>query len=284
MKIITTPEAMRAWSEAQRRHPDIRIGFAPTMGALHEGHLCLVRAAVHENDVAVASIFVNPTQFAPNEDFDEYPRPFDDDLAKLEAEKVEVVYAPTAADMYSEGYATYVTVEGVSNGLCGASRPHFFRGVATVVSKLFNAVKPHRAYFGQKDAQQCAVIERMVRDLDMGIEIVTLPTVREPDGLAMSSRNKYLNAEDREKALCLSKALFHAETLLRNGERNPDVLISVVRDMMQDVTIDYVELVDSATMAPVDTVAGPVTLAAAIVLPTARLIDNVRFDPGAQQT
>jgi len=170
-------------------------------------------------------------------------------------------------------------VEQVSQGLCGGSRPHFFRGVATVVTKLFNAVKPHRAYFGQKDAQQCAVIKRMVRDLDMGIEIVEMPIVREPDGLAMSSRNVYLTAEDRKRALCLSRALFDAEKKLRNGERDGGVLVQGVRDAMRNVEIDYVALVDAETMQPIREPIRPVVLAVAAFLPTARLIDNIKFDP-----
>jgi pantoate--beta-alanine ligase len=279
MKIIQTPKEMRAWSEEQRRH-EKTIGFVPTMGALHEGHISLVRAAVRDNDVAVASIFVNPTQFAPTEDFDQYPRPFDDDLAKLKNENVAAVYAPTAADMYTQNYATYVMVEKVSEGLCGGSRPHFFRGVATVVTKLFNAVKPHRAYFGQKDAQQCAVIKRMTRDLDMGIEIVEMPIVREPDGLAMSSRNQYLSEADRRKALCLSRALFQAEDMFCAGERNAQAIKDAVCNTMSDVIIDYVALVDAETMAPVDVIERPVTLAVAALLSTARLIDNIKFDPG----
>jgi len=282
VKIIQSPEEMRAWSDEQRRR-NRTIGFVPTMGALHEGHLSLVRAAVNGNDAGVASIFVNPTQFAPTEDFDQYPRPFEDDLAKLGAEKVEVVYAPDAAGMYPDAFSTYVLVEKVSQGLCAGSRPHFFRGVATVVAKLFNAVKPHRAYFGQKDAQQCAVIKRMTRDLDMGVEIVEMPIVREPDGLAMSSRNQYLTEEDRRKALCLSRALFLAEEMLKNGERNAQVIISAVRNAMRDVTIDYVALVDAETMAPLETVTRPATLAVAALLPTARLIDNIKFDPGARK-
>lgn len=280
MKVIRTPQAMRDWSEAQRALGHT-IGFAPTMGALHEGHLSLVRAAVRENDLGVASIFVNPAQFAPDEDFNQYPRTFDLDLEKIGAEGVETVYAPTGADMYPEGYATYVLVEDVSNGLCGASRPHFFRGVATVVAKLFNAVRPHRAYFGQKDAQQFAVIRRMALDLDMGIEVIEMPTVREADGLAMSSRNQYLDAEDRQRALCLSRALFEAQTRLEEGEREASVLIEQVRAHMAEVEIDYVALVDAFTMQPVERVERPVVLAVAAYLPTARLIDNIKFDPNA---
>ena len=283
MKIIQTSKEMRAWSEEQRQH-EKTIGFVPTMGALHAGHISLVRAAVRDNDVTVASIFVNPTQFAPTEDFDQYPRPFDDDLEKLKRENVAAVYVPTACDMYTENYATYVLVEKVSEGLCGGSRPHFFRGVATVVTKLFNAVKPHRAYFGQKDAQQCAVIKRMARDLDMGIEIVEMPIVRESDGLAMSSRNQYLSEEDRRNALCISRALFEAESMLRAGERSAKTIKDAVRSAMSDVTIDYVALVDSDTMAPVEAVERPVTLAVAALLPTARLIDNIKFDPGMRKT
>ena len=278
MKTLERPEDMRAWSDAQRAL-NKTIGFVPTMGALHAGHLSLADAAVQENDLAVASIFVNPTQFAPHEDFNKYPRPFEADMTKLEAAGVAAVYAPTPPDMYPEGYATYVNVEQVSEGLCGGSRPHFFRGVATVVTKLFNAVKPHRAYFGQKDAQQCAVIKRMTRDLDMGIDIIEMPIVREPDGLAMSSRNAYLGAEDRKRALCLSRALFEAEARLRQGERRAATLLQGVRDAMREVDIDYVALVDAETMRPVQEVTGPVLLAVAAQLPTARLIDNIKFDP-----
>lgn len=283
MKMIVRPAEMRAWADTQRAL-NKTIGFVPTMGALHAGHLSLAAAAVGDNDLGVASIFVNPAQFAPHEDFNRYPRPVDEDMAKLEAAGVGAVYAPTAADMYPEDYATYVNVERVSEGLCGGSRPHFFRGVATVVTKLFNAVKPHRAYFGQKDAQQCAVIRRMVRDLDMGIEIVEMPIVREADGLAMSSRNAYLGEEDRKRARCLSRALFEAGERLRQGERNADALVQGVRDAMHEVRIDYVSLVDAETMQPVHEVAGPVLLAVAAVLPTARLIDNIKFDPAGVKT
>lgn len=278
MKVLNCPEEMRAWSDAQRgRHKT--IGFVPTMGALHAGHLSLAEAAVRENDIAVASVFVNPTQFAPHEDFNRYPRPFEADLAKLEGAGVEAVYAPSPAGMYPEDYSTYVIVEQVSEGLCGGSRPHFFRGVATVVTKLFNAVKPHRAYFGQKDAQQCAVIKRMARDLDMGVEIVEMPIVREPDGLAMSSRNVYLTEEDRKRALCLSRSLFEAEARLRDGERDVDSIVRGVRDGMEGVEIDYVALVDAETMRPVREITRPILLAVAAQLPTARLIDNIKFDP-----
>jgi pantoate--beta-alanine ligase len=276
MIILETASAMRAWSAEQRR-AGRSIGFAPTMGGLHEGHASLMRAAANDNDVAVASIFVNPAQFAPHEDFDRYPRTFQEDCRMSEACGIDVIYAPEKDRVYPPGYATYVTVEGMSHRLCGVSRPHFFRGVATVVTKLFNVVMPDRAYFGQKDAQQCALIRRMTRDLEFGIEIVELPTVREPDGLAMSSRNRYLNAEERGRALCLSRGLFEAEELMKAGERDPQKIVETVRAVMSDVKIDYVELVDSDTLQPVERVAGTVLLAVAAFVGPARLIDNIKF-------
>ncbi len=278
MIILDNAADMRAWCREQRRAGKT-IGFVPTMGALHEGHLSLMRAAARENGVAVASIFVNPTQFAPHEDFNQYPRTFDQDVAMCEAAGVVAVYAPTAKTMYAEDYSTFVTVGGVSEGLCGGSRPHFFRGVATVVTKLFNAVESDRAYFGQKDAQQCAVIKRMVRDLDMAVEIVEMPIVREADGLAMSSRNRYLSAEERVRALCLSRSLFAALEMMRGGERDTAVVKAAVREGMCGVKTDYVELVDAETMRPVERVERPVLLAVAAVLESARLIDNIKYDP-----
>ena len=278
MIILDNAADMRAWCREQRRTGKT-LGFVPTMGALHEGHLSLMRAAAQDNDLAVASIFVNPAQFAPHEDFNKYPRTFDQDVAMCASAGVVAVYAPTAKTMYTEDYSTFVTVGGVSEGLCGGSRPHFFRGVATVVTKLFNAVEADRAYFGQKDAQQCAVIKRMVRDLDMAVEIVEMPIVREADGLAMSSRNRYLSAEERARALCLSQSLFAALDMLRGGERDAESVKAAVRGGMRGVKIDYVELVDAETMRPVERVEGPVLLAVAALLENARLIDNVKFDP-----
>lgn len=276
MKIIESPDDMRAWSFEQRC-AGRTIGFVPTMGALHEGHASLMRAAARGNDAAVASIFVNPAQFAPHEDFNRYPRTFDADCRLSEETGMQVVYAPTAASMYPEGYATYVNIERVSQGLCGKSRPVFFRGVATVVTKLFNAVLPHRAYFGQKDAQQCAVIKRMVRDFDMGIEIVEMPIVRERDGLAMSSRNVYLNEEERKRGLCLSRSLSHARHLLESGERDPKKIVDVVRAGMSEVEIDYIELVDGDDFQPVERISGTVVLAVAAFVGKTRLIDNIKF-------
>ena len=276
MTIIHTAEEMRAWSREQRRTGK-SIGFIPTMGALHEGHASLLRASVDRDDVTVLSIFVNPTQFAPGEDFGKYPRTFEEDCRIAEATGVQAVYAPNAADMYPAGYATYVEVERLTERLCGAVRPAHFRGVATVVTKLFNAVLPDRAYFGQKDAQQAAVIRRMTRDLDFGIEIVELPTVRESDGLAMSSRNAYLSPEERQRALCISGALFKAQAMLEAGERDPKRVIETVRENLSEIAIDYVELVDAEEMTPVTTIEGTVLLAVAAKVGGTRLIDNIKF-------
>lgn len=281
MIVIESAAEMRAWSWARKKDGKT-IGFVPTMGALHEGHLSLMRVAVRNNDVVVASIFVNPTQFAPTEDFNTYPRTFEADKAKCEACGVHAVYAPRASGMYPQGYATYVNVERITDRLCGKSRPHFFRGVATVVTKLFNAVLPDRAYFGQKDAQQCAVIRRMVRDLDFGIEIVERPTVREEDGLAMSSRNAYLSAEDRAKALALSKALEAAKDLVVSGERDPMRIIAAVRNRLDTIDIDYVELVDAEEITPLDKVEGNVLLAIAAWVGGTRLIDNIKLEVSRQ--
>lgn len=282
MIILETPKEMRAWSVAQKC-AGRSIGFVPTMGALHEGHASLLRAAVMRDDVAVLSIFVNPTQFAPHEDFGKYPRTWEDDLAMAREIGVEAVYAPTAPAMYPPGYSTYIEVEVITEGLCSRTRPHFFRGVATVVTKLFTAVLPDHAYFGQKDAQQCAVIKRMAQDLDLGVEIVEMPIVREADGLAMSSRNRYLSAEERQRALCLSRSLETAEAALKAGERRANELILLVREGMAGVGIDYVELVDAATMQPLSTVDRPILLAVAAQVGPARLIDNLKFNPESTQ-
>ncbi len=278
MEVFRTAEEMRAWSLRQKCAGKT-VGFVPTMGALHEGHLSLMRAAAAETDVPVASIFVNPTQFAPHEDFDAYPRNFEEDSGMCEEVGTHVIYAPRASGMYPEGYATYVAVEGLSEGLCSRTRPHFFRGVATVVTKLFCAVQPDKAYFGQKDAQQCAIITRMARDLDLGVEIVEMPIIREPDGLAMSSRNKYLTADEREPALCLSRSLFQAQAMLEAGERSVETIVAAVREGMSPVDIDYIELVDAGTIQPVERIDRPILLAVAAQMGQARLIDNMKFTP-----
>lgn len=276
MRIIRDKKTMRQIA-IQEKAAGCSIGFVPTMGALHEGHASLVRAAVARDDVSVVSIFVNPTQFAPHEDLKKYPRPFYEDCELLDSLGVNLVYAPEADSMYPEGYATYVTVEGVTEGLCSGTRPHFFRGVATVVTKLFTTVLPDRAYFGQKDAQQCAVIKRMALDLDLGVEIVEMPIVRERDGLAMSSRNRYLSADERKEALRISAALFHAQSMLEVGERNSAAIIEAARAGIAPLAIDYVALVDAKTMRPLETVSGEILLAVAVNMGSARLIDNIKF-------
>ena len=278
MIIFDTPESMRDWSLAQRA-AGRSVGFVPTMGALHEGHGSLMKIAVERDDITVLSIFVNPTQFTPHEDLDQYPRTLETDLAMAQEIGIDAIYAPKPSTMYPDGYSTYVEVEGLSNGLCSRTRPHFFRGVATVVTKLFCAVMPHNAYFGQKDAQQCAIITRMARDLDLGVNVVECPLIREDDGLAMSSRNRYLNDAERQQGLCLSQSLFTALELLQSGERNVDAIINHVKNGMAQVHIDYIELVDALTMEPVTTIDKPIVLAVAAKIGETRLIDNIKFDP-----
>jgi pantoate--beta-alanine ligase len=268
---------MRAWTEKQRRAGKT-IGLVPTMGALHEGHASLMRAAVRDNDVAVLSIFVNPTQFGPNEDYEEYPRTFEADCRLAADIGIAALYAPDARTMYPDKYATFVEVERLTQGLCGRSRPTHFRGVTTVVTKLFNAVRPDRAYFGQKDAQQCAVIRRMTRDLDFGIEIVELPIVRKPDGLAISSRNRHLTPEEHQRALALSRALLAGHALLEAGERDPQKVIEAAQAALSGLDVDYVELVQADEMQPVGRVAGKVLLAAAVRMGATRLIDNIKYE------
>lgn len=277
MKILRTADEMRAWSREQRA-AGRTIGLVPTMGALHAGHRALIEASSAREDVTVVSVFVNPAQFAPHEDFDKYPRAFEADCALIAEAGGDAVYAPDARVMYPKGYATYVEVTGLQDGLCGKTRPHFFRGVATVVTKLFNAVRPDRAYFGLKDGQQAVIIERMARDLDFGIEIVKVPTVREADGLAMSSRNTYLSAEERARGLSLSRALFHGLGMMEAGETNAARIVDEVRAELGDVQVDYVELVDAVDLRPVTRVERPVMLAVAAFVGATRLIDNVRFE------
>jgi pantoate--beta-alanine ligase len=276
MLVIESIADMRQWSEWQRRRRQ-RIVLVPTMGFLHEGHLCLVRAARLRGDLVVASIFVNPAQFGPGEDFTSYPRDFERDRGMLEAEKVDVLFHPSTAEIYPAGAQTFVEVEKLSAPLCGAARPGHFRGVATVVAKLFNIVQPHMAIFGEKDYQQLQVIRRMVRDLGMGVEIVGHPIVREPDGLAMSSRNLYLNGAERQAALCLSRALCKAERLVRRGEVSAAAIVKRVLAEINNqplATVDYVEICDAETLGVVDEVRQPVLLALAVRIGKARLIDN----------
>lgn len=281
MKVIKTVKALREIirDEKLKGHT---VGFVPTMGYLHEGHMSLVRAARKDNDFVVASIFVNPTQFGENEDLEAYPKDLEGDQNKLEKEKTDILFYPSVEEMYPNGYATYVDVEGdMTNVLCGSSRPGHFRGVATIVSKLFHMVAPDRAYFGQKDAQQVSVIERMVRDLNMDVEIVPCPIFREEDGLAMSSRNTYLSKNQRQDALVLSKALFEAQDRILAGERNSKKIIEGMIDKINGVDyaiIDYVEIVDAITLNRIETIEGDVLMAVAVKIGQPRLIDNLRLE------
>jgi len=276
--VIETPTEMAAWSEAQRLDRK-RIAFVPTMGFLHEGHQALLREGRGKADVLVMSLFVNPTQFGPNEDLSRYPRDMQGDLAKAAAEGTNVVFAPSAEHMYPPGAQTYIDVEKMSQGLCGDRRPGHFKGVATVVAKLFNIVRPHVAIFGEKDYQQLAVIRRMVADLDMGIEIVGFPTVREPDGLAKSSRNTYLSAPERVRALALSKGLSAAVALRRAGETNAVTLRAAAYTQLsgQVDRLEYLEVRDAATLALVEQATAPAVILVAAHVGRTRLIDNMRL-------
>jgi pantoate--beta-alanine ligase len=276
MLVIEDIAAMRRWSEAERRQSR-RIVFVPTMGFLHEGHLCLARDAKKRGDRAVVSIFVNPTQFSPGEDFDAYPRDFGRDRDLLEREEIDVLFYPSVEEMYPEGGQTHVEVERLSVPLCGAARPGHFRGVATVVAKLFNIVQPHAAIFGEKDYQQLQVIRRMARDLSMDIEIIGHPIVREADGLAISSRNFYLTPAERRAATSLSRSLFQAERQFQGGETSARAIVeSVMAELVKEplADIEYVRMCDPATLADIDQVRGPAVLALAVRIGRARLIDN----------
>jgi len=278
MELLRTPGAMRAWADA-RRLDGARIGLVPTMGYLHEGHVSLVRIARERGCGAVAAtIFVNPAQFGPGEDYGKYPRDEARDLAMLSEAGTSAVYLPGVKEMYPEGYQTHVEVTGASQGLCGASRPGHFRGVATVVAKLFLAAKPHVAVFGEKDFQQLAVIRAMARDLDFGIEIVGAPIVREPDGLAMSSRNAYLKGDDRVAARCLSRGLFRAKALFDGGERDSGKLVAAAREEIAGeplAKLDYAEGRAPETLSPATGRVDAITILVAAKVGPARLIDNI---------
>jgi pantoate--beta-alanine ligase len=276
MQIIETVSAMRDWSERERRSGR-RIALVPTMGFLHEGHLSLVRDAKKRADQVVVSIFVNPTQFGPEEDFAAYPRDFERDCGLLEQEQIDIVFHPALGAMYPDGAETYVEVEKLSLSLCGAMRPGHFRGVATAVAKLFNIVRPHVAIFGEKDYQQLQVIRRMVRDLSMEVEIVGHPIVREPDGLAMSSRNAYLTPDERRAAVCLSRSLCMAQRSVHSGETSAQSLLLLVRaELAQEplANLEYVKLCDPESLMDVETIDRSALLALAVRFGRARLIDN----------
>jgi pantoate--beta-alanine ligase len=286
VKVIETVDQMRAACRALKRDGK-RLGFVPTMGALHDGHLSLVRAARRQCQAVAVSIFVNPTQFGPNEDFGKYPRAFDRDRQMLETEKVDLLFAPKVEEMYPPGAKTFVHVEEMSKKLCGRSRPGHFRGVTTVVSKLFHAVEPDVAFFGQKDAAQCAILRRMVRDLDMDVQIVVCPIVREQDGLALSSRNAYLDPKQRQQATVLHRALMRVQLLADKGERSSERLIAAAREVFAqepDVRVDYVEIVDNDTLEPVPAVSRGALVAVAAFVGTTRLIDNIVLSASGQAT
>jgi pantoate--beta-alanine ligase len=277
LKICKTIHEMRAESRAIRGAGK-RLGFVPTMGALHDGHLSLVRAARSSSDLVAASIFVNPTQFGANEDLAKYPRSFERDRELLQGERVELLFAPSVEEMYPAGAVTWVTVEGLSDKLDGRSRPGHFRGVTTVVAKLFHVVQPDAAFFGQKDAAQVAIIRRMVRDLNLPVEIVVCPIVRAADGLAMSSRNAYLDPDERKRALVLQRSLLRAEHLAETGERNAARLVAAGReeiDKESSVRLDYFEIVNPDTLDPLEDISGGGLVAVAAVVGGTRLIDNI---------
>jgi pantoate--beta-alanine ligase len=277
MKICKTIEEMRAACRAARRGGK-RLGFVPTMGALHEGHLSLVRAAKASCEVVAASIFVNPTQFGATEDLAKYPRTFERDRELLEREGVELVFAPSVEEMYPAGATTWVTVEGLSDRLDGRSRPGHFRGVTTVVAKLFHIVEPDAAFFGQKDAAQVAIVRRMVRDLNFPVGIVACPIVREADGLAMSSRNAYLDLAQRKQALVLHRALMRVKKLWESGEGCAENLIAAGREEVareESVRLDYFEIVDAEDLCRVEKVGSGALVAVAGFVGTTRLIDNI---------
>ncbi len=268
---------MRDSCAASRRGQG-QIGLVPTMGALHEGHLSLVRAAKAQCAVVAVSIFVNPTQFGPNEDFTKYPRSFGHDCQLLENEGVDLLFAPPVEEMYPGGAVTWVAVEELSDRLCGRSRPGHFRGVTTVVAKLFHIVEPDVAFFGQKDAAQVAIIRRMVRDLNFPVEIIACPIIREPDGLAMSSRNSYLDPQQRKAALVLSRSLMRVRSRFESGERGAVELVESGRRAFAEepsVRLDYLEVAHPETLVPLPNVTGPALVAVAAFVGTTRLIDNI---------
>ena len=278
MQKVTSVSEMQRVAEAYRIEGK-RIGLAPTMGALHDGHLSLIKQAAEKADVVVVSIFVNPTQFGPSEDFAKYPRDLERDLELCEQAGADVVFAPSVEEIYPKGYSTFITEEFVAKPLEGASRPTHFRGVTTVVAKLFTIVRPHVAVFGQKDAQQVAVLQKMVDDLHLGVEIAVAPTLREPEGLAMSSRNRYLSNTQRQEALAIYEALRFATEMVEKGERRPDRLIAEATHILSQkrrVRVIYIAVVDRRTMEPMrEVVPGRSLLAIAAWVDEVRLIDNV---------
>ncbi|MEW6725074.1 MAG: pantoate--beta-alanine ligase [Bacillota bacterium] len=280
MQILKTKDEVRR-AVRQARREGKTVGFVPTMGYLHEGHLALMRKAGEDNDLVVVSIFVNPTQFGPNEDYASYPRDLARDAELAASAGVDIIFAPEVSEMYPRGFSTIVDIQRLGDYLCGAKRPGHFRGVCTVVTKLFNIVQPDRAYFGQKDAQQARVIRQITADLDLPIEVRVLPTVREADGLAMSSRNTYLTPREREAALVLNWSLVRARDLVQSGEQEAAVIAEAITAMIEAeplARIDYVSVVSGDTLEPVQRLDGPILIAVAVFIGKTRLIDNLTLE------
>ncbi|MEA3329014.1 MAG: pantoate--beta-alanine ligase [Candidatus Omnitrophota bacterium] len=276
MQVITAIDKMRSYVEEAKSRGK-KIGLVPTMGCFHQGHLSLIEKAGTSTDTTIVSIFVNPAQFGPDEDYLAYPRDVEQDRLKAARAGVDVIFAPGLSEMYPESYLTYVNVEMITGVLCGKARPGHFKGVATVCAKLFNIIKPDIAFFGQKDAQQTIVVKRMVKDLNMDVEIEVLPIVREKDGLAMSSRNKYLNTVQRKDALVLYQALTKAKDMIKSGERNAGMIIGCTKQIMDKagLKIDYISIVNARQLNSLEVISGEVLIALAVWVGRARLIDNI---------
>lgn len=280
MKIISNPKQMQEFSKNVKKQGK-SMGFVPTMGSLHEGHLSLIHRAKSENHIVVVSIFVNPTQFGEGEDFETYPRDIQKDGKLVEQVGADVIFHPQVHDIYPENYKTYVEVNDITDKLCGASRPGHFKGVTTIVSKLFNMVLPDKAYFGLKDAQQVAVIKQMVKDLNFPVDIIPCPIVRENDGLAMSSRNANLNDQGRKAALVLSKSLFEAEKAINHGEKDADKIRTLLKENISSqplATIDYIKVVSGDTLEDLSKLEGNILIALAVKFGKVRLIDNIMLE------
>ena len=276
IRVVSTVKETRTQVKEWRKQ-GLTVGLVPTMGYLHEGHQSLIKKAVAENDRVVVSVFVNPIQFAPNEDLETYPRDLEADTKLCDSTGADLIFHPTPDEMYPEGFSTHIQMDNLTKELCGKTRPTHFGGVCTVVGKLFNIVQPDKAYFGQKDAQQLAIIKRMVRDLNFDIEIVGCPIIREPDGLAKSSRNTYLNADERKAALILSKSIELGKQLVAGGERNAQTIIKAMTDKINTeplARIDYVNAVDALNIEPLETLRGEVLVAIAVYIGKTSLIDN----------
>lgn len=276
IKVVSAVKDVRAVVN-EWKSQGLSVGLVPTMGYLHEGHQSLIKRAVAENDRVVVSVFVNPIQFAPNEDLATYPRDLEADKKLCDATGANLIFHPEPAEMYPDGFSTHINMDGLTKELCGKTRPTHFGGVCTVVGKLFNIVKPDKAYFGQKDAQQLVIIKRMVQDLNFDIEIVGCPIIREADGLAKSSRNTYLNTEERKAALILSKAVKLGEDMVKNGETDSKAVIKAMSDLICSeplAKIDYVDVVNALTIEPVDVISGEILVAIAVYIGKTRLIDN----------